>query len=216
MVRVWRTLSISLLILRLSLWQNLFRRDIGKHMRQTLQNLKNNNYLRRTEKNLLAALLRKDTGAAVTPDEWAYYNAIYFPQPWDKDDTIKLKQQKREIAIKTMLQTSWVDINGKSIASYYVSPSFVTSAWSDISISVENQNLMMDNIVNDVMKSRESSTSFDINSFQNYNPELEAIMWKMSADMRLKEEANYKPNSIYDFGNDGAGNPTYWPWSLNY
>jgi hypothetical protein len=43
----------------------------------------------------VAAILRKDTGAAVTPHEWDWYYPMYYPQPGDDADVVRDKQQAR-------------------------------------------------------------------------------------------------------------------------
>lgn len=49
--------------------------------------------------NFLAALLRKDTGAAITDNEFALYGPMFLPQPFDDPATMKLKRQKRATAL---------------------------------------------------------------------------------------------------------------------
>ncbi len=46
-------------------------------------------------KNFLAAVLRKDTGAAVTDTEFDYYSDIFLPQWGDDDGTLQLKARAR-------------------------------------------------------------------------------------------------------------------------
>ena len=43
----------------------------------------------------VAAILRKDTGAAVTPEEWAWYFPMYYPQPGDSAAVVADKQRAR-------------------------------------------------------------------------------------------------------------------------
>lgn len=50
----------------------------------------------------LAAILRKDTGAAVTPEEQNYYGKIYLPQPGDGDEVLLQKKLARERAISAL------------------------------------------------------------------------------------------------------------------
>lgn len=47
----------------------------------------------------LAAVLRKDTGAAITPQEMAQYGTIYLPQPGDGAEVLKAKKEARARAI---------------------------------------------------------------------------------------------------------------------
>lgn len=49
--------------------------------------------------NFLAAILRKDTGAAITDNEFDLYGPMFLPQPFDDPATIQLKRQKRATAL---------------------------------------------------------------------------------------------------------------------
>ncbi len=51
-------------------------------------------------RELLAAILRKDTGAAVTKDEMELYSGMYLPQPGDDQTTIEQKRAGRARAIE--------------------------------------------------------------------------------------------------------------------
>lgn len=53
-------------------------------------------------REILAIILRKDTGAAVTPSEFETYSKIYLPQPGDGPDIIAAKRQSRQTAIKAI------------------------------------------------------------------------------------------------------------------
>lgn len=53
-----------------------------------------------TGRELLAVILRKDTGAAVTDSEMQLYSGMYLPQPGDDAATIKQKQEGRKTAIE--------------------------------------------------------------------------------------------------------------------
>lgn len=52
--------------------------------------------------HFLAAVLRKDTGAAVTPQEFSLYGGMFLPQPGDDADTIRLKRNARAVALKAI------------------------------------------------------------------------------------------------------------------
>jgi hypothetical protein len=68
------------------------------------------NYLKSAEfqqaqqagQEFLVALLRKDTGATVTPQENATYSAIYLPQPGDLPEVIAQKREARSRALQAM------------------------------------------------------------------------------------------------------------------
>lgn len=51
--------------------------------------------------SFVASVLRKESGAAVTPDEFAAYDKIYFPQPGDSPQTLRDKQVLRQNFIDT-------------------------------------------------------------------------------------------------------------------
>jgi len=51
-------------------------------------------------REILAIILRKDTGAAVTPQEFEVYSKIYLPQPGEDKATIEAKRLSREAAIQ--------------------------------------------------------------------------------------------------------------------
>jgi muramidase (phage lysozyme) len=53
-----------------------------------------------TGRELLAAILRKDTGAAVTEGEMSLYSGMYLPQPGDDQKTIEQKRAGRSRAIE--------------------------------------------------------------------------------------------------------------------
>lgn len=68
------------------------------------------NYLRSDEhqqaeqagKEFLQAILRKDTGAAITPAETSEYGTVYLPRPGDSDAVLAQKKQSRERALKAI------------------------------------------------------------------------------------------------------------------
>lgn len=49
--------------------------------------------------NFLAAILRKDTGAAITTQEFDLYGPMFLPVPGDDPETIKMKRRAREVAL---------------------------------------------------------------------------------------------------------------------
>jgi len=72
-------------------------------------------------REFLAAILRKDTGAAITQQEMEQYGSIYLPQPGDKPGKLEQKQAARRRAVKAIalglppqaikaLETEGVDI----------------------------------------------------------------------------------------------------------
>jgi hypothetical protein len=53
-------------------------------------------------KNFITAVLRKESGAAISPTEFYTESQKYFPQPGDSAAVIKQKQNARETAIRAM------------------------------------------------------------------------------------------------------------------
>jgi hypothetical protein len=54
----------------------------------------------------IAAILRKDTGAAVTETEWNLYFPMLFPQPNDPPQVVMQKKQSREAAARALQAAS--------------------------------------------------------------------------------------------------------------
>lgn len=52
--------------------------------------------------NFITAVLRKESGASISPTEFATAEKNYFPAPGDTETIVKQKQQAREMAIKGM------------------------------------------------------------------------------------------------------------------
>lgn len=52
--------------------------------------------------NFITAVLRKESGAAISPGEFITAEKLYFPKPGDDATVIKQKQKARELAIKAM------------------------------------------------------------------------------------------------------------------
>jgi hypothetical protein len=53
-------------------------------------------------RNFVTAVLRKESGAAISPSEFENEAKKYFPQPGDTDSVIRQKQHARETAIKAL------------------------------------------------------------------------------------------------------------------
>lgn len=60
---------------------------------------KNQQLSEQAQKNFLTAVLRKESGASISPTEFATGGQIYFPQPGDSKEVIAQKRQARESAI---------------------------------------------------------------------------------------------------------------------
>lgn len=57
---------------------------------------------KRAAAEVLAVILRKDTGAAVTPQEFAIYGPMYLPVPGDDAATVQEKREARAYALKSI------------------------------------------------------------------------------------------------------------------
>jgi hypothetical protein len=53
-------------------------------------------------KNFVAVVLRKDTGAAVTPQEFDFYQDIFIPQYGDDEGTLQLKSTARNTFLQAL------------------------------------------------------------------------------------------------------------------
>lgn len=53
-------------------------------------------------KNFATAILRKESGASISPTEFADVDRIYFPQPGDSQDLLAQKQRARDLAIQSL------------------------------------------------------------------------------------------------------------------
>jgi hypothetical protein len=53
-------------------------------------------------KEFLQAILRKDTGAAITPAETSEYGSVYLPAPGDSEGTLAQKKLSRTRAVEAL------------------------------------------------------------------------------------------------------------------
>jgi hypothetical protein len=60
----------------------------------------------RDGKEFLAAILRKDSGGAITPDEWSYYGPMYLPAPGDNPEQLANKREARTRAMEALKAVS--------------------------------------------------------------------------------------------------------------
>ena len=70
-------------------------------------------------KDALMAILRPETGAAITPDEMQEYAKIYLPQVGDSEGTIKLKNKKLENQFKSLRGTAGKTYEALRVAGGY-------------------------------------------------------------------------------------------------
>lgn len=89
-------------------------------------------------RNFLASVLRKDTGAAVTPSEETLYGDIFLPQPGDKPGTLAQKAEARAQAIDAIrggMGTAEVLALGKKLTTRQPgqdAPAKKDDGWQDI------------------------------------------------------------------------------------
>ena len=57
---------------------------------------------RRAANEFLAAVLRKDTGAAITSEEFDLYGPMFLPMPGDKPEVLTAKAQARAVALRAL------------------------------------------------------------------------------------------------------------------
>lgn len=69
----------------------------------TSEGFKNAN---RDGKEFLAAVLRKDSGGAITPEEWSSYGPMYLPAPGDDADQLARKREARQRAMDALKAVS--------------------------------------------------------------------------------------------------------------
>ena len=59
--------------------------------------------VKNAQKNFLTSVLRKESGASISPSEFAEASKIYFPQVGDKPEVLKQKEQNRQMAIQGII-----------------------------------------------------------------------------------------------------------------
>jgi hypothetical protein len=62
-------------------------------------------------RNFVNAVLRKESGAVISPEEFANADKQYFPQPGDNQDVIEQKRANRETAIEGLRRASGTAMN---------------------------------------------------------------------------------------------------------
>jgi spore germination cell wall hydrolase CwlJ-like protein len=88
-----------------------------------------------TGRELLAVILRKDTGAAVTPSEMSLYSNIYMPQPGDDMPTIQQKRIARQTAIEGLrmgLGPAEIIFRSREAAEAAKAPAAAEQGWTDM------------------------------------------------------------------------------------
>ncbi len=62
--------------------------------------------IKQAERNFLTAILRRESGATITPSEFSVAELQYFPRPGDDQKTLAQKKQARDTAIASFLQNA--------------------------------------------------------------------------------------------------------------
>jgi hypothetical protein len=58
------------------------------------------------KRNFVNAVLRKESGAVISPEEFKNADLQYFPQPGDKPEVIKQKAENRRLALESIKQSA--------------------------------------------------------------------------------------------------------------
>jgi len=87
----------------------------------------NQKSLEREKQDFITAVLRKESGAAISPSEFAAQDRIFFPQPGDWPDVVIAKRNARNFRVKAMLWTAWYDAQGNTPATYFTPEVIVAS-----------------------------------------------------------------------------------------
>ena len=95
----------------------------------------NQKTLEARKKDFITAVLRKESGASISPTEFANEEKKYFVQPWDSPSVIAAKQNARNFAIKAILSAAGKDINGKLVSSLYNPEAIVPQSTTNTNIS---------------------------------------------------------------------------------
>lgn len=71
------------------------------------------------KQSFIAGILRQESWAAISDQEFDRYETQFFPQPWDSKETVASKQALRKQAVRNMYQQVWVDAEWTPIVSIY-------------------------------------------------------------------------------------------------
>ena len=126
--------------------------------------------LETAQKEFLSGILRKDTGAAVTPEEMKLYGSLYFPVPGDKQKNIDDKRAARQRALEGMVMEAGPALGKdflssvKSGAKTYTSVGQILNDHPDKESEIENA-LRGGAPLNEVLKFYNSPTETTTRSF---------------------------------------------------
>lgn len=99
----------------------------------------NQQFLESAKENFITAVLRQESGASISPTEFAKEEKKYFPQTWDTPSTVKAKQTARELAIKNMYSQAGKDSNGNNIWQLYKKRD-IESLWNQSATQATTEN----------------------------------------------------------------------------
>lgn len=71
--------------------------------------------MEQAQRNFVTAVLRQESGAAISASEFETEQKKYFPQPGDSQAVIEQKRKSRQTAIGNMMMNAGRDENGSSI-----------------------------------------------------------------------------------------------------
>ena len=74
--------------------------------------------LENAERDFVSAILRKESGAAISASEFDSYKKLYFPQPGDKPQAIKQKEEARLNSLKGVIMSSGPAVSDEFKNSY--------------------------------------------------------------------------------------------------
>ena len=83
-----------------SIWGRLAEHVIGGNVAQSDEYQR----FRQAKEDFINAQLRRESGAAISADEFAKADRQYFPQPGDKDNVIAQKAKNRDLALEAMIR----------------------------------------------------------------------------------------------------------------
>ncbi len=81
---------------------------IGEKLPKLLKSEERQKY-EQAQRNFINAVLRRESGAAIAPSEFASAELQYFPQPGDTEGTILQKKQNRDLVTKSVLRDGGMD-----------------------------------------------------------------------------------------------------------
>jgi len=96
-------------------WGERLKQKAGDYLGYNI-NSPDNQRLRQAQENFISAILRKESGAAISQSEFDRYAGFYFPKPGDDAATIAQKQQSRADAIAGLSREAGPAYKPKEIA----------------------------------------------------------------------------------------------------